>query len=161
MNELNEILNILGFEFDPIDRTLSKKSKNSKLELPELIDGKVLKGIGTSAFYKEGLTGLRLPAQLETIGDIAFAGNHLHEIVLPTCVKSIGCMAFANNPLSRITLPTSLEFIDDDAFLGTAGSILIVCEIDSYAHKFAVDRGYNVNPLTYREMERLYDDNGY
>jgi hypothetical protein len=81
------------------------------LIIPEIIDGKTIKGIGdysslsftaTTGFNKKYLSGIVLPSTIEYIGNGAFSDNLLSSIIIPANVESIQGSAFSNNNLKEL-----------------------------------------------------------
>jgi len=66
-------------------------------------------------------------------------------IVLPESVETIGWRTFGSwLNLQSIYLPARIKSIHKDAFLNTNANAIMQVEKDSYAHNFAVSKGYTV-----------------
>jgi uncharacterized ParB-like nuclease family protein len=76
--------------------------------------------IGTSAFYRSGLTSVTLPTRLTSIGSSAFSGcTGLTSVTLPASLTSIGDYAFADcSGLTRVILPACITSIGFSTFFG-------------------------------------------
>ena len=69
------------------------------------------------------------------------ACTSLSNINLPEGLKTIRENAFRGcTSLEKITIPESVEFIDDNAFNG-CNKLTIYCVENSYAHRYAVQKG--------------------
>ena len=87
-----------------------------KVDIPEMIDGKSVTGIGGAAFYGcTSLASITLPDSVTSIGDWAVAYcSSLTSITLPDGVTSIGDGAFYGcTSLASITIPDSVTEIGD------------------------------------------------
>lgn len=162
MSELNKLLAIFGYSVDKYKGVITKSGlPDNRLEMPDNIDGYPIKELAGGLFASSNIKQVRLPSGLEKIGNCAFQGNKLEEVFVPYSTEHIGYLAFADNPLSKIVLSPNIKFIDEYAFSDTNDNLVLVCQFDSYAHKFAISHGYDVEVLTYREMEKTYNDRGY
>jgi hypothetical protein len=84
-------------------------------EIPAQTFCKVVIGQSYSGCY--WLTGITLPASIESIGDYAFSiCSSLTAITIPSIVKSIGEEAFGHTGLIEITIPASVRTIGNQAF---------------------------------------------
>ena len=81
------------------------------------------------------------------LADYAFyESSLLADVTLPDTLQKIGSYAFFNcTALSSITMPSSLESIADYAFSQSA--LTVICPANSYAHTWAVSKGYTVQPI--------------
>ena len=86
------------------------------IEIPDVLQGIKVTGIGPSVFSRAGITELILPSTLKTIGDYAFYNCAITSLDIPRGVVSIGNAAFAENALAAIKLPDGLESIGVRAF---------------------------------------------
>lgn len=88
---------------------------------------------------------LLVPSMLEIIEDEAFMGLQVNVIDLRgSKVHTIGSKAFANNSqLYRVYLPASVLNMADDIFTDSA-HVVIVCDRESYAAKWAADHGHAI-----------------
>jgi hypothetical protein len=74
------------------------------IEIPEFIDGQMIKGIGERAFHTKNLMWVNLPPSLKDIGFYAFYGNEISSLILPSSVKTIAERAFSKNNLSQVVI---------------------------------------------------------
>ena len=122
----------------------------SILEIPSLINGKPVTGIGERVFEynsfasvilpetlthidKEAfrscyyLTSITFPASLTSIGEYAFSGCDLQEVYIPDNVTDIGAGAFYYcTNLRSVRLPSGLQKVPASAFSGCAISSIDV-----------------------------------
>ena len=103
---------------------------------------------------------LVMPESLQIIDDEAFYGDaNIERVQLGDGVKEIRARAFANSSLSEINLPDSIEFIDDTAFDGLDDPVISASK-DSYAYRWAVDRGLidaSFIPISEIEISEVVD----
>ena len=123
---------------------------SSSVDIPAVIDGKIVTTIGDGAFYDcDSLTSITIPNSVTTIGDSTFYGcDSLTSIIIPNSVKTIGKYAFSDcDSLTSITIPNSVKTIGDYAF-DSCKSLIIQCNSGSYAEKYCKDenRKYLVTP---------------
>lgn len=79
-----------------------------------------------------------LPASVQIIEDGAFQNTAAEEVILQDSVEYIGDYAFADmSELSAVTIPGSTVYIGENAFSGSDPELIIVCEPDSYAMRWA------------------------
>lgn len=97
------------------------------------------------AFYNcQELRKISLPEGLQIIGRSAFNNcTKLKKLRLPESVTTIGTLAFRNIKNLKLYIPAQVTDIADDAFEGCT-SIHVCCKENSYAHKYALHRGFNV-----------------
>lgn len=106
----------------------------SKIELPDSI-----KIIEYQAFEWCPLTIETLPTSMTTIENSSFEGCNFTEMTIPEGVKQIRDYAFSDcYSLRRITIPRSVNKIEDDVFFNIESEVTIVCNAESYAHKWAM-----------------------
>lgn len=76
-----------------------------------------VKSIGRRAFYCNNLSVIDIPedSELTSIGSSAFFFNYLTQVKLPVGVTSIGTMAFQRNAISYLTTPMTTN-VDKTAF---------------------------------------------
>ena len=92
-------------------------TKGNVIEIPNILDGQTVTGIGNFAFSVAGkIAILTLPTTLKTIGDGVFEGHALTSIDIPAGVTSIGPRAFYGNALANVNLPVGLLSIADETF---------------------------------------------
>ena len=92
---------------------------NSKLTVPELIEGYPVTSIGDRAFLNcTVLTDIVMPNSIRSIGSAALYGcSSLKSIILSSCLNNIGDSAFAGcSSLTQIILPESITTIRNNAF---------------------------------------------
>ena len=117
---------VTDFEFELSDSgdywILIKYSGNSDLVvIPEKVDGKYVKEIGSSAFYKcTCLTTVMIPDNVISIGEYAFVDcTNLKEVIIPESVRIIGGGAFSRcSNLSDIKLPSGITSLEQGVFDG-------------------------------------------
>lgn len=157
MNSINEALELFGYQFVDESGVLRiKEITKGELTVPENIAGKEVRVLGEGLFFRKQLESVILPKHLEVIGENAFRLNWLTEVIIPVGTKRIESLAFSDNPLSYIVIPNTLEYIDEDAFDNTTQSLTIVCQKESYAHKFAERYGFTFKVLTEKEFNSYY-----
>ena len=88
------------------------------LDIPSVYNGLPVTSIGSSAFFNNALTNVKIPDSVTSIGINAFAlCRNLSGVIIPKRVTSIGESAFAMcSRLSNITIPDSVTSIEDYAF---------------------------------------------
>ena len=86
--------------------------------IPGMLDGQVVKGIGSYIFSNQGLASIILPSALETISSSAFSSNAITSVTFPGSLKSIGDNAFSSNSITDLGLGscTILASIGNSAF---------------------------------------------
>ena len=95
------------------------RGETQRLDIPMIIDGKLVTGIGQAAFSSaRQLVEVRVPGTVRNIQAGAFAGCiQLSRVTLNDGVQSIGARAFDMCPsLADVILPASLTNIGDHAF---------------------------------------------
>ena len=106
-----------GHEIEIIGYEISNPACGRNVVIPAEIDGKPVKSIGGSAFYRHQLTGVVIPDGVESIGNAVFGDNQLSGVVIiPGSVKSIGGSAFYNNQLTSVVILGSVTSIGEQAF---------------------------------------------
>ena len=85
-------------------------------------------------------------SKLETIDNNAFHYiRKLTRVVLPEAVKTIGFAAFGYGAiLEYVYIPSTVTFIHTDAFINPNAALVLAVEEGSYAHQYAINKGYNV-----------------
>jgi len=92
-------------------------TKGNVIEIPNILDGHTITGIGDHAFSVAGKIAIvTLPTTLKTIGIGVFEGHALTSIDIPAGVTSIGNRAFYGNALARVNLPAGLQSIAEETF---------------------------------------------
>ena len=82
---------------------------DSKVTIPEIINGKKVTSIGEYAFCNCSFTSITIPSSVTSIGDSAFSGcSSLTSVTIPSSVTSIGEHAFYGcSSLKSIIIPSS------------------------------------------------------
>lgn len=92
-----------------------------KLELPSIIHGKPVTGIGMKALAFEYFSEIILPDTLTHIDESAFEScNYLTSIRFPASLTSIGVNAFNNSALQEVNVPDSVQSLGNGAFSACA-----------------------------------------
>ena len=91
---------------------------NTRLTIPESIDGVPVKAIGKRALWEDPLLGyVTLPEGLEYVGEDAFSiTDTLKYMEFPSTLKTIDKKGFSSYRGFRLDLPDSLEYIGEEAF---------------------------------------------
>lgn len=108
---------------------------SSKTQIPS--DVKI---IGGCAFEKCDITNITIPSSVESIGNYAFAYcSKLKNVTISNGVTRIGGYAFEScKSLISVKVPSSVTTIGGYAFATNGESFKIICDKESYAHKYAV-----------------------
>lgn len=94
------------------------------LNIPSVIDGKLVTSIGDSAFRGcTEFTSITVPDSVTSIGVYAFSGcAGLTSITIPDSVTSLGELAFSNcTGLTSVTIGNGVTSISNQAFSGCSG----------------------------------------
>ncbi|MCL2835043.1 MAG: leucine-rich repeat domain-containing protein [Treponema sp.] len=94
------------------------KGSDTRIIIPEKINGKPVAAIGYQAFAFDNLESVSIPDSVKYIDGGAFFSNQLKEINLPASLVSIGDIAFSHNKISTIAIPDSVTTIGSNAFSG-------------------------------------------
>lgn len=88
---------------------------NTRLTIPESIDGVPVKAIGKRALWEDPLLGyMLLPEGLEYVGEDAFSiTDTLKYVEFPSTLKTIDKKVFHAYRGFRLDLPDSLEYIGE------------------------------------------------
>ena len=155
---------ILGVDASVVQTDLTE------LTIPRKIVGKRVAAIGAGAFYGcSSLTSVKFPRRLTKIGEGAFYKcssltpvkfprrlrkiekgafgycSSLTERRLPKWLTTIGERAFQGcSSLTSIDLPYGLSKIAKSAFDGVAKNCVFDVPEGTYAHRWAVENGYDV-----------------
>ena len=91
---------------------------NTRLTIPESIDGVPVKAIGKRALWEDPLLGyVTLPEGLEYVGEDAFSiTDTLKYVEFPSTLKTIDKKGFSSYRGFRLDLPDSVEYIGEEAF---------------------------------------------
>ena len=119
----------------------------TELTIPRKIVGKRVAAIGDDAFYGcSSLTSVKFPRRLTKIGEGAFGYcSSLTERRLPKWLTTIGEGAFQGcSSLTSIDLPYGLSKIAKSALDGVAKNFVFDVSEGTYAHRWAVENGYDV-----------------
>ena len=96
--------------------------------------------------------------------------RNLQSITIPDIVIYIDKLAFGDcTSLISITIPKSVTEIADDAFEGCNKNLIIICEKDSYAEKYAKEHGIpcqyideeNTQTITAKDFIKTYGDKAF
>ncbi|GMO52220.1 MAG: hypothetical protein Pg6C_17680 [Treponemataceae bacterium] len=83
--------------------------KTAAVRIPATIQGMPVKEIGSSAFWKSGITSVVIPQGVTLIGSNAFSECYnLTSVTIPDSVTEIGSGAFSSSGLTSVTLPKGL-----------------------------------------------------
>ena len=119
-----------------------------KQSILSVVVGKDITHIGNYSFgwcYQLESVTFEEGSVLESVGTAAFHfAKKLTTVELPETVKSLGYSTFGYSAkLTYVYMPTAISSIDKDAFLDTSNVTLSVA-LESYAHKYALEHGINV-----------------
>ena len=120
--------------------------KDEREEVPILLGGKIVSGIGTMAYSRsDRLREVTVGGHIRTIPAGAFAGClNLRKVTVRNGVESIGAQAFGMCPmLAEVSLPASIRWIDDSAFPSDCRAVFTVAP-GSEAEKHCLKRGYRL-----------------
>lgn len=111
----------LGFEYEPLPDgiRITKYIKNEEtVIIPDEIDGKRVKVIGSKAFFEKNLKHLVLSNNIEKIEFASFMNCHqLEDVSMSEHIQIIEKYAFKNcRSLNRIEFPQSLNYVGNNAF---------------------------------------------
>ncbi len=115
------------------------------------------------AFSCCDLQSVTIPGSVRSIGDWAFDScESLTSVIVQEGVTSIGDFAFSNCPkLASIKLPNSLTSIGDLVIVGSASSVVVECDDNSYACQYFLKEGYidieNHNPSNNQPLQNPSD----
>lgn len=102
----------------------------SNIEIPEIIDGMIVKSIGEKAFLGKNINSVKFPSTIKYIGNNAFRGyggeltDNLSGVRLTGILdlsnlvnlEKIGYFAFGDNKITQIIFPSNILQIDGYAF---------------------------------------------
>lgn len=90
-------------------------------KLKEIVWGKQISEIGSSAFASTALTEIEIPSTVKIIGKGAFSGcESLTKIVLPDGIEELGVHSFSNSAVKMVEFSNSIKRIGDWCFYRTA-----------------------------------------
>ena len=151
-----------GVEICNNDSTAIVPSPRGSLLIPSILNGNVVTGIGTRAFYNcKEVTEIILPKTIKTIGDYAFAycSSWKGRLIIPEGVVNIGKGAFFNcNGLTEVVLPNSVKTIGAGAFYARRESVYISSMASWCACKFS---GITSNPLHFSKFRLLHAESDF
>lgn len=107
------------YEDGAISISSYKGDERQHLQIPQMIDGRVVERLSNKAFYyAKELESITFPNTLTSIGSNCFQGcTSLRQIDIPDSVTSIRKFAFYGClSLEEMTLPASLHMIGEGAF---------------------------------------------
>lgn len=85
---------------------------------------------------------MHLPANLKAVKKYSFVNTAAECVIIPDGCERIEANAFSDNTFIRfVEIPASVEFIDDAAFAGCPEDLIIVTTKDSFAHRYAQEKG--------------------
>ena len=119
------------------------------LNIPSVIDGKLVTSIGDSAFRGcTEFTSITIPDSVTSIGVYAFSGcAGLTSITIPDSVTSLGELAFSNcTGLTSVTIGNGVTSISNQAFSGCSGLTSIT--IPDSVTSIGTDAFYKCEKLT-------------
>lgn len=104
--------------------------------------------IGSYAFSQMPIESIKLYEGLLRIGSYAFAYNKLKEIYIPASVVCIESYAFFYcDSLKKVLIPKSVANIEENILLHVPNEV-IYCFENSYAHSYALEKGYSYKLMT-------------
>lgn len=107
--------------------TYDINSLGNIIEIPEVLDGQTITGLGDYCFSLAGkIKEVTLPATLKTIGVGVFQDHNLTNVVLPEGITNIGVYAFSENNIESVNLPNSITSINHGAFKENQIKTLII-----------------------------------
>lgn len=106
------------FEFDKESGKITgyKSICDIEINIPQKINGKEVKAIGSFAFAKKGITKIKLPEGLEEIGIGAFEDNLIEKLEIPKSVTTIKTYAFRKNKIKKLDMGENVTNIGMAAF---------------------------------------------
>ena len=109
---------------DSVIVSCSYNFENSSINVPSILDGQPVIGIGPEVFENEDIQSINLPSTLQFIGDEAFRNCDLISLNLNgyTELVSIGYSAFEDNNFNLVDLGncSSLKNIGSNAFISSS-----------------------------------------
>lgn len=135
----NMAVKVLVFNlFSITDNTITKLTKEmDEIDIPEVIDGVVIKKIGYNAFRNTSVKSIKIPKTIEEIGGYAFSNmpNLVEVIFDPNInIKRLENELFANSPnLTDFIIPKSVNHLGNYLFKnnGNIKDIFIDINIES------------------------------
>jgi len=91
-NKRNENIVYYGsFTFNTKTKTIvdyrNKLTKNTKVIIPEKINGIIVENIGDYAFRNKGITSLNVSKTIKNFGKGCFLGNDIKDLVVPEGIE--------------------------------------------------------------------------
>ncbi len=145
--------------------------KSQRIEIPEMIDNKLVTRIDSEVFEGKNLLEVIMPDSIKEVGKNAFASNmyltnirlsnnlksipegmlafcnKLKEVEIPQSVKSIGKNSFDYVKLKKIIIPSSVNKISNKMFgnkLEDNKSTKLIVEKGSFAEELLLSKNLNV-----------------
>lgn len=140
-------------------KSIDSNAFKDNMQISKVILPKSIISINDHAFDScTNLTYINFPNTLTNIEGYAFNNTKLKNINIPESISYIDNYAFANCAnLDSIKIPKSLINIADSAFENSNKNLVIYCEQNSVAEKFAKDNNFtlmytDVNQLSHRNF---------
>ncbi len=112
-------------------------------QLSEIIIPKNISRVENSTFSDNKLTEVVIPDNITSIGNAAFYGNELSSIIIPNSVTSIESIAFSHNKIKTAFIPSSVTAMEYGIFSSNEFDLTIYGDLNSTAHIYAKENGYN------------------
>ena len=146
-NERKQELSKLKAEIEKLKKTETEQATQAATEAQKTIsytveDGKAI--ITSININEESVT---IPAvidgyQVSAIGNDVISSQTLKKVIISSGIEKIDWFAFRNcSSLSHISIPDSIVSIGYGAFDNTSRSLTIICNRNSFAHKYAQSYG--------------------
>lgn len=123
------------------------------LHIPSEINGTVIKGIDTGAFYEVlNITRVIFPDTIEAIGSNAFRFcSNLKFVEFPSSITTLKAGAFYQTGIQKVYIPSTIKTIEKNMFLPEEydGKIVIDCEPSSKPSTWSSDWINNDYPDRY------------
>ena len=125
-----------GFEISEDGSTIIKYHGDSDhVEIPQFVDGKLIRYIGVGAFENKKLKSVELPLGLGGIMEQAFKNCGLHYLQIPETVFEIDENAFDGNDKLNLTIPANTKL----GILGKKKNLLCIVVPNRSEHNFIMD----------------------
>lgn len=117
LEEAEPCFKLFKLEDGTYEITDYKASCGPVVNVPSMVDGKVVTYIGENAFRNKGITSITIYHGIKELKYGAFQQNpDLKEIKISATVKKIGDYAFYNGKLEKVIFPEGLEEIGQYSF---------------------------------------------